>query len=241
MNCIDTLNGPVVVRRPTAGAAYLDGARAVLPILLGVVPFALIAGAVSVEAGLSVAQSIAMSWIVFAGMAQVAAADLLGQGAPLIVVAATALVVNLRFAMYSASMAPHWSSLTPGWKAVLSYFMTDQGYALFVTRYRSVSANENRHWFFLGSGLTLWTVWQIGTIIGAVLGARVPESWSLEFAIPLTMMALLTLTLTDRRTLIAAAVAGGVMLLAFRLPMNLGFLVAAVAGIVTGGWLDRTR
>lgn len=213
----------------------LAGVRAVSPILLGVVPFALVAGITAVNAGISPVQAVGMSVILFAGASQLAAIELIDKTAPVAVIVLTAVVINLRFVMYSASIAPHFRRFDPVSKWLGAYILTDQAYALSLTEYRETNPSErSRKWFYFGAAATLWVVWQLGTIIGAVLGATVPSSLSLEFAVPLTFMALLFHSLDDRPTEIAAVVGGGVAVVAAVLPFNLGLVIAGLVGIGVG-------
>jgi 4-azaleucine resistance transporter AzlC len=210
-----------------------EGVRTVAPVLLGVVPFALVAGVAAASAGLSLLEAMGMSVIVFAGASQLAALDLLSQDAPLAVVVVTAAVINLRMMMYSASIAPHFRSVSARWKAVLSYLLTDQAYALSLTRYGE-DDGVDRKWFYLGIAATLWVVWQLGTLAGVLLGAGVPDSWGLEFAVPLVFLAVLVPTLEDRTSVVAGVVAAVIAIAGEGLPLNLGLLVAAAVGITVG-------
>jgi len=210
-----------------------EGVRTVAPVLLGVVPFALVAGVAAASAGLSLLEAMGMSVIVFAGASQLAALDLLSQDAPLAVVVVTAAVINLRMMMYSASIAPHFRSVSARWKAVLSYLLTDQAYALSLTRFGEDDEVDRKR-FYLGVAATLWVVWQLGTIAGVVLGAGVPDSWGLEFAVPLVFLAVLVPALEDRASIVAGAVAAVVAIVGGGLPLNLGLLVAAAVGIAVG-------
>jgi len=91
-----------------------------------------------------------------------------------------------------------------------------------------------RHWFFLGAGLALWLSWQVSTAIGIYLGAIVPESWSLDFTLALTFIALVVPNLKDRASQASALSAGIVALIVFSTPYKLGLLIAAIAGILCG-------
>ncbi|MFQ3319962.1 MAG: 4-azaleucine resistance transporter AzlC [Natronomonas sp.] len=221
-------------------ASFLDGARAVAPVLVGVIPFGLVAGAAAVRVGLSGLQAVGLSVIVFAGASQLAAIELFGQDAPIAVVVVTALVINLRMTMYSASIAPYFQRATTRVRAGLAYLLTDQAYALSVTRFQT-DETVDRAWYYLGAAVPLWVVWQICTVIGIVVGARVPDSLPLEFAIPLTFLALLVPSITDRPSAAAAAIAGTVAVVGADLPLNLGLITGAIIGIVAGlvvetGW-----
>ncbi len=223
---------------PTGKKAFQDGAKAVVPILLGIVPFALIAGISAIGAGFSQLEALAMSYLVFAGAAQLAAVDLIGQHASVVVIVLTALIINLRFFMYSASLAPHFHGLPLQWRGILAYLLTDQAFAVSISAFNN-DRHHFKHWYYLGAALTLWGTWQIGTAVGVFLGAHIPKSWSLDFAIPLTFLALLLPALKDRPSIIAAVTAGALALAGHGLPYNLGLFLAALGGIVVGCLSDR--
>ncbi len=209
------------------------GVRDVSPLLLGIAPFALVAGIAAVDAGLGLAEAVGMSLIVFAGASQLAAIDLIGSGAPIAVVVGTAVVINLRVVMYSASIAPHFADYGRRLRAGLAYVLTDQAYAVALAEFES-NPERSRWRYYLGAGVALWVVWQIGTVVGVVVGAGVPDAWGLTFAVPLVFLALLVPTLKDRPTT-AAGVGGGVVsVVAAGVPLNLGLIVGAVSGIAVG-------
>ena len=225
---------------PSPRSELLAGIRSELPVAASVVPFGLIYGVIALGAGLSPILAIAMSSIVFAGSAQFIGAQLMGTGAPAVVVVLTTLVVNLRHTLYGFSLAPYVKHLSRGWHWLLAYLLTDEAYAIAIIHFRDKTTPlTNKHWFFLGSGLTLWAVWQISTIAGVFLGAQVPASWSLDFALALTFIGLVIPTLRDRPSIAAALVAGAMALLTFHLPYKLGLLVASLCGILVGVWLER--
>ncbi|WP_455385092.1 AzlC family ABC transporter permease [Acidihalobacter prosperus] len=220
----------------TRRSAFSNGFLAIAPIIPGVIPFGMICGVTAVKAGLSPEVAMGMSVFIFAGASQLATVQLLAQGALPAVILFTALVINLRFAMYSASLAPHFQHLPKRWRWLIAYLLTDQGYAMSINHFLSdnPTAQARKHWFYFGTGVAMWGVWQPATIAGILLGATIPTSWSLDFAIPLTFMALLIPGLRDRPTLVAAVVGGSVAVLAAGLPFNLGLVLAAVSGIGAG-------
>ncbi|WP_303647706.1 AzlC family ABC transporter permease [Haloarchaeobius sp. HME9146] len=210
--------------------------------LLGIIPFGLIAGVSAVNNGLDPLHAVGLSTIVFAGASQLAAIELFGRDAPLAIIVVTVLVINLRMTMYSASIAPYFSRFSTRWKALCAYVLTDQAYALSITEYRQTDPEErSRKWYYLGAAFTLWGVWQVCTIAGVALGANVPAGLSLEFAIPLTFMALLFPALSDRTTEIVALVAGAIAIPAAALPFDLGLVVAAVLALTVGALRDHLR
>lgn len=223
------------VERMNAQQAFVAGARATVPLLLGILPWGVIAGITAVNVGLSPVQMIGMSFLIFAGASQLAIIGLIGQTAPIAVVVLTAVVIDLRHLMYSASIAPFFRQYDRATKWFGAYFLNDETYAVSITEFRTATSDvQSRKPFYFGSGIAMLATWVGSTGIGAVLGANVPPGLSLEFAIPLTYIALLFSTLDDRLTEIAALVAGGVSILAAALPFNLGLMTAALVGIGTG-------
>jgi 4-azaleucine resistance transporter AzlC len=213
---------------------FWSGVRDETPILLGVVPFALLFGALAISAHLSSLAAQAMSSIIFAGSAQFIAAQLVGTGTSGLVILMVVFVVNLRHALYSASVAPHVRHLSTGWKLLLSYLLTDEAYAVTITHYNQEGDAPDRHWYFLGAGLTLWSAWQASTAVGIFIGAQIPAGWPLGFVLPLTFIALVVPALKDRAGVAAALVAAVVGLLAVGFPYKTGLLAAALIGILTG-------
>lgn len=226
---------------PSRRREFLGGARDEAPILLGVAPFGVIFGALAMAAHLSTAAAQAMSSVIFAGSAQFIAAQLLAGSASGLVIVAVVFVVNLRHALYSASVAPHVKHLEPIWKAVLAYLLTDEAYAVVINHYNKAGDASHKHWYYLGAGLTLWSCWQVCTAAGILLGSRIPEDWPLGFVLPLTFIALVVPNLRERSMVLAALVAGLVGGLAMGLPLKTGLLVAAAAGILTGMLVERVR
>jgi 4-azaleucine resistance transporter AzlC len=218
----------------TARHEFLAGVRDEVPILLAVIPFGFIYGASALVAGIPASLAQAMSFIVFAGSAQFVMVQLVGTGAPGLVIVATLLVVNLRHLLYSASIAPYLQHLRGSWKAVLAYLLTDEAYVVAIVRYQEQGEAGNRHWYFLGCGIALWTTWQASTAAGILLGAQIPPGLPLDFAIPLTFIALAVPIIKDRASVAAAVTAGVLVLLAAALPFNLGLIVAALAGMAVG-------
>jgi len=212
---------------------FRRGVEDVVPLLLGIVPFGFVAGIATVNAGLGLPEAVGLSTIVFAGAAQLAALDLIGRDAPLAIVVVTAVVINLRMLMYSASIAPHFQQLSSRMKAAVAYLLTDQAYALSIARYRGEDSVRSVAYYF-GVAVTLWIVWQLTTVAGVVLGTGVPEPLGLEFAVPLVFLALLIPAMEDGPTTIAGILGGVVAVGGASLPLNLGLLVGATVGIVAG-------
>ncbi|MHB9031754.1 MAG: AzlC family ABC transporter permease [Anaerolineae bacterium] len=221
--------------------SFWSGALGVVPLLVGVVPFGLIYGALARGAGLSTASAQAMSSIVFAGSAQFISTSLIRDATPGAIIVLTIAAVNLRHMLYSASVAPYIEHLPMRWKAVLSYLLTDEAYAVAITHYEKAGSTPTSHWFYLGAGLGLWTTWQLSSAAGIFLGAAIPASFPLDFALPLTFIAILLPVLKGRPMVAAALAAGLVALAANGLPYKLGLILAAAVGIAVGMLLEKRR
>ena len=219
---------------PNARSEFLAGCRDIAPVLVGTVPFGFVAGVAAVGAGLTALQAIALSLFAFSGIAQLVVAQLVAAHSPVLVTLAAALVVSLRFLMYSAALSPHVAHLPARWRVLIAYLMTDQMFAM-GTQHDVVSGERHhRHYRLLGIGVTLYAVWQASVIAGAVAGAQVPAAWSLDFVVTLTFLVLLVPALRTRADLAAGVVAGAVALLAAGLPYRLALVVASLVGIGAG-------
>lgn len=221
--------------------SFLAGIRAESPLLIGVFPFGLIYGALALGAGLSPAAAQMMSSMVFAGSAQFVAAQLIHDSAPGLIIVLTIAVVNLRHILYSASVAPHIEHLPRRWKTLLAYLLTDEAYAATIIHYDEEGFTPTSHWFFFGAGLALWTTWQVSSALGIFLGAALPSSWPLDFAVPITFIAMVIPVLKDKPIVAASLSAGTVALMAYSLPFKLGLILAALVGIATGVYLENRK
>ncbi|TAK39281.1 MAG: branched-chain amino acid ABC transporter permease [Betaproteobacteria bacterium] len=220
-------------------AAVAAGTRASLPVLLGIAPFGMICGVAMVAGGIPPLSAVLMSVLVFAGASMLAATQLLAAGAPVALVVLTAFFVNLRFMMYSASMRLHLGAVPVGWRLLAACMLADNPYALSLARFADHPADRDKLAFFLGAAAPVWLCWQLAVILGVLVGARLPVTWQLEFAAPLAFIAISVPLLRDRAMIAAAAAAGVTVVLAHGLPLRLGLMLAALAGIAAGLLMER--
>jgi len=224
----------------TTNSAYWKGVRDGVPFIFVVAPFALLFGVVATEAGLNVWETLVFSVLVIAGAAQFTALQLMQENAPTVIVLASALAVNLRMAMYSASLTPHLGA-TPIWqRALAAYVMVDQSYACSIIAYE-----RNRDWtpaqkmaYYFGAVTPVVPVWYGMTVAGALIGSAMPTGLALDFAVPITFIAMIAPAL---RTLAhkAAAVASVILALTFAfVPFNLGLLFAGIGGMIVGAQVE---
>jgi 4-azaleucine resistance transporter AzlC len=214
--------------------SLLTGARDIAPILLGIVPFGLVAGSEVIAAGFKLPEAIGMSLLVNAGASQIAATTLFHEGAPLLVVLMTALVVNARMFIYSTSIAPVLGEAPQRVRPLLGHMLVDQNYASTMTRGR-FRDDVDIIPYYVGAWIALAGTWQLSTIAGALAGPLVPASWGLDFAVPLVFLAMLAPALKDRVSWeVGAVTAVTAAVFVPTLPMQTGLIVAMLAGMAWG-------
>ncbi len=220
----------------TAKSAFFKGARDSLPFVVIVVPFAALFGVLAREVGLSVAQTVGFSMIVYAGAAQFAALQLIEENVPVLLVLVSALAVNLRVAMYSASLTPYLGAAPLWQRALAAYGLVDQSYAISHGAFEAEPdmTLAQRISFFAGAALPLAPTWFLGTYLGAVTGAQLDADIPLDFALPCAFLAMLGPMKRTPAHVVAAFVASVVALLAVNLPYSLGLMAGGLAGMLAG-------
>ncbi|HBM61544.1 MAG TPA: branched-chain amino acid transporter AzlC [Citreicella sp.] len=226
---------------PSLSSFYWQGLRAGAPFFLVIGPFGLLFGVLAAEAGLNLFETLSFSVVVIAGAAQFTALQLLQDQAPTLVVLASALAVNLRMAMYSASITPHLGGL-PLWKrAIAAYFLVDQTYATASIAFeqRPEMTLSQKFAFFMGVMTPICPPWYAFSLLGALVGESIPPEYGLDFALPIAFLAMIAPALRSGAHVVAALVATlGALLLAF-IPYNLGVLLAALCGMMAGAETER--
>ncbi len=218
-----------------------DGMRDALAVIAAYIPFGLALGATLASTSVDPIVAWSSSFLVFAGAAQLVAVQLLDDGALPVIVVLTALVVNSRHLLYSASLAVHTRGWSRGWRAGGAYFLADPVYALAIARFegREREGGAARLRYYVAMALTCWVGWLLLTAAGILLGGLLPATLPLELAAPLTFLLLLIPTLKSRATWAAAVAAGGTATLAAPLPLGLGLLLAAAVGMAAGAITER--
>lgn len=229
----------------TTNSAYWKGFRDGAPFVIIVAPFAALFGVLAIEAGLNVVETMMFSVAVFAGAAQFTALQLMQEEAPTIIVLLSALAVNLRVAMYSASLTPYLGG-APMWQRVIAaYFTVDQSYALSVSQFEAVPdmSMPQRMAYFAGTLTLIVPVWYASSFAGALLGAQIPDAWVPDFALPICFLAMVGPMMRTGAHMIAALVAVVAGLLFAGVPYSLGLIIASVLGMVAGAqtelWMLR--
>jgi predicted branched-subunit amino acid permease len=220
----------------TTKIAFWQGFRDGAPFVLVIIPFSMLFGVLATEAGLNVYETLAFSVAVLAGAAQFTALQLMVQDVPTAIVLASALAVNLRVAMYSASLTPFLGAAPLWQRALIAYFIVDQTYACSITKYEAEPklSVPQRVAYFFGVALVGCPLWYAFTLVGALIGEQIPPEFALDFALPITFLAMIAPMLRTFAHLVAAVVAVIVALVCAGVPYNLGLMIAGVAGILAG-------
>ena len=223
----------------TAKQEFWDGVKDETPLMLGVFPFGMVFGVLGVEAGLDPIVVMAMSVIVFGGASQVVFAQMASVGAGGLVIAGTVGIINLRHALYSASMTKYIQDMPMRWRVLLAYLLTDEAFFVTLNRMQTKPPSPYMHYHMLGTGGLLWVMWQLSTAIGVGLGELIPSSLNLGFAIPLTFMAITLPQITSTPPLVALLVAGTVAILGQDLPWNIWVITAGLVGMGAGFFAEK--
>ena len=210
-----------------------------LRVFLGVSSFGLVFGVLGVASGLTETQTILMSSIIFAGASQVVFAQLWAAGSAYLVIGSSVALINLRHVLYSVAVSEHLKKLSFKWRIILAYLLTDEAFAVSVTRFKTHGNSRPVHFFMFGAGSALWVAWQISTVVGVIAGSTIPENWELSFAIPLTFMAVLVPLLKNFPTIICALTSSLIAICGQSLPWNSWILVAAFGGILLGAVIEK--
>lgn len=211
---------------------FKKGFMDVIPLTIPVIPFGIIYGVVGVELGLSPLVTFAMSFIIFAGSSQIAFVQLYTAGASPLVMISSVLAINSRHFLYSAVLAQYLNKLNLYWKILLSYLMTDQAFSVSLSYFKKNQKKTFSHYHMLGSGFTLWLLWQISTLSGIVLGNVIPEALGLEFAIPLTFLSLIIAELKKYDHLLIIIISGAISLITYNFPLKVYIILSAFVGLV---------
>ncbi len=206
---------------------------------IGIAAWGLITGVAMGKSGLPLPLMVFMSLLVFAGSAQLAVLPLMSAGAPLWVVWATALCVNLRFMIFSAQWRPYVAHLPFGQRLRWAYLTADLNYVMFMKRFPNPVPAPEQPPYFWGGALTNWLAWQVPSLAGIFLADAVPVHWGIGFAGTLALLGLGLSLVQGRATAVAGVVAGCAAIAAYALPYKLNIVVAIATAVAMGLLLDH--
>lgn len=217
----------------------ISGFKAMLPVTTGVFPFGAVMGTVAADAQLSFIQSFLMNFFVFAGASQLAAVDLMTKNAAILVVLLTGLIINLRFILYSAAMSPLVQKSSWLVKLSSSYFLTDQSYAVMSAHQSRFKNDQEAVLFYFGSCLCMTLAWHLSVGLGFLFGNIAPAGLALDYAVPLSFVALVIPTLKNRKYIYVAVFSSVVSVLLYELPLKTGLIATALLSLVLVTWLTK--
>ena len=228
---------------PTAHAAFFAGAKDTIPLVIGAIPFGIIFGTLSSASGLSPWGALAMSAFVFAGSAQFIALGLLATGSHISLIILTTFVVNLRHLLYSVSLLPHLKHLPQRWLIPMAFWLTDETFVVVAKYFSAHPTHPHNRWYYLGSALAMYLNWQLCTLLGVTFGQSIPNAaeWGLDVAMPVTFIGMVIPYLKDKPMWASVIVAGSVSILAYPLPQKSGLILAAVAGVTAGLFIEARQ
>ena len=220
---------------------FWSGTVDVLPLMIPVVPFGIIFGAIGIELGFGPYLTYATSIIIFSGASQIVILQLLSSGATSLIAITSSSVVSTRHLLYGAVVSQHLNHLSIYWKIGLSYLLTDQAFAVSNEYFKKNNSNKNKHYHLVGSGFTLWFIWQLTTIIGIILGSIVPEELGLTFTIPLTFLALLVNYLRNLDHLIVIIISGVSSIIFFDSPFKSYIILSSIIALFVATILIKRK
>jgi predicted branched-subunit amino acid permease len=218
--------------------AFREGTCDYAPTLMAIFSWGLVTGIAMSKSVLTLPQALTMSLLCYAGSSQLAVLPLLAARLPVWTVLLTAAMVNTRFVIFSAGLAPHFSYLPMWRRIVLGYFNGDVIYLLFVKKSFPTGYVPGKEAYFWGMAAASWLSWQVSSIIGILLASLIPDNWGLALAGTLALLPIMVSAIATRSTMVAVSVAGIVALLAFDLPYRLALPLAVIAAIVAGSAAD---
>jgi len=220
---------------------FVRGFIDVLPLLIPVVPFGIIFGAIGIELGFGPYVTYATSIIIFSGASQIVFFQLLSAGASSLVAITSSSVISTRHLLYGAVVNQYLGNLSIYWKLGLSYILTDQAFAVSNEYFKKNKNEKFKHYYLLGSGITLWIVWQLTTIIGILLGSIVPEELGLTFTIPLTFLALLINYFRKIDHLIIIIISGIVSIILYDAPFKSYIIISSLVSLLIAYLIVKMR
>lgn len=222
---------------------FWDGVRAGSPSLIGIAAWGLVTGIAMIKSGFTLTQALGMTFLVFAGSAQLAALPLIILSTPIWVIFLTGLMINLRFVILSVIIAPHFTHLKLWQKTLWGYMTGDVSMIYFMSRFPNEQAEPGKYEYMKGLFIANWAAWQIGSVAGIFLGNLIPQSWGVGFAGTLAILCVLLPMVLKRAALAGVIATGAVALATYHWPFKLGMLAAVIVGMLCSmaweEWDDR--
>jgi predicted branched-subunit amino acid permease len=229
---------PMPAATMTARDSFWQGFRDLGPLTPGVVAWGLVTGMAMVQSGLTPFQALGMTFLAYAGSAQLAALPLMAAAAPVWLVVVTAVVVNLRFVIYSLALRPHFRHLSRTSRLALGYVSGDITFFKYLTLVETEPDYPHRIAYFAGAAMCNWVGWQVGSVAGILGAGVISREAGLDLAGTLALLALVIPFCTRAPVVAGVVTAGAIAVVARRLPLNLGLLAGVIGGITAAMLMD---
>lgn len=225
----------------TPKALFIKGVLDALPLIIGGIPFGIIFGTLSLNAGLDIWQTIGMSSIVFAGSAQFVAVGMLAAGTSLGFIVGATLIVNLRHLIYAASLLPHVKHLPQRWRIPLGFLLIDEVYAATYPHYLNNPQSDRNHWHYFGVGAAFFVSWNLATLVGIFFGANIEgiANWGLDFAMSATFIGMVMPHLINKPMIAGVLTSAALAILTHSLPHKIGLVISSIIGMAVGYSLEQ--
>jgi predicted branched-subunit amino acid permease len=210
---------------------FKSGFSAVTAGVVGTGIWGVVTALAMMKSGLSTWECVAMTLLVYSGTAQLAALPLIAAGAPLITIVATAVLVSLRFVVYSAIVAKHFGHFPLMKRLMIGYLTIDSGLAAYTTKNSPTWNSQQQLSFWAGCNLPVWVFWQVGSLIGIVLAGHLPTSKAYAFIGLLAILAMTTPLIKSKATIACAVTAAAVAIVGVRWPTGVATFVAVILGV----------
>lgn len=223
---------PDVPRRQS----FRNGLSDVLTALVAVGTWGFVTGIAMVKSGLTESMASLMTVLVYAGSAQLTSLPLIASSEPLWLIFLAATVVNVRFIIFGAALQPYFRHMSWRKRLALGYITSDISFVVFMARYGDSAARgtQDQLWYYLGIIVPGWLAWNLSSLLGVYLGGFVPETWSLDFAAVLALLAIIIPLVKTRPMVMCLVVAGFIAWVGQPLPLRLGLACAVAGGVVAG-------
>ncbi len=221
------------------GAAFREGLGDMSPAVPGIVAWGLVTGVAMVQSGLGLAEALGLSALAYAGSAQLATLPLFAGGSPVWVIFLTALMVNLRFVIYAATLRRPLGHLPWPRRLWLGYITGDITFVIFMRRMQPEPDWPARDSYFHGLAIANWAAWHVASFAGILLAARIPPEWGLELAGTLALLALLIPFCLRPAAAAGVVVAALVAVASHAWPLRTGLLAAIACGVTAAVLVER--
>ncbi len=217
----------------------ISATLAILPLSISVIPWGILCGTLSIEAGLTNFQAQLMSLLVFAGAAQLAGIAILGVGGSWLSLINSTTMISVRHVLYSATYKEEISKLPFIKRVVFAFLLTDEMFA--VAQAEQIKSGSFNYWYAVIAGFVFYLIWNISTFIG-IFSAHFfknIDELGFDFAIVATFIAMVVPMIKTKVMLLAVMISFITSLFFAYLSVEQGLIISALAGMFVGSLLSN--